>query len=191
LSRPWQTHDVTVLNTSLPWKRCMGEACPHGLRLVLVDGTHVRNTFDSDFSQGGNGFRYDFVPKNQIWIDSQIAEIEWPLIAYHECVESELMRKGWSYSRAHDRAKMLEDRLRHSASPEVLAMRTHATQLEQEAMIHQERGEDRLAAASYDRAAGLRSQLGQKKRAADLRSLAIRAIKPRYGEFVDRPPWHR
>jgi hypothetical protein len=79
---------------------------------MLVDGTHVRNRFDSDFSQGGNGYAYDFVPESEIWIDEQIDPVEWPFIAFHECEEAELMKQGMDYDRAHDRVKYLEDMFR-------------------------------------------------------------------------------
>jgi len=98
-----------------PWKRYLGEECPHGRQVVLVDGTHVRNHHDSDFSQGGNGYRYRFVPRGEIWIDEQISPDEWPFIAFHECEEAELMRGGLSYERAHDRAKKIEDYARRLA----------------------------------------------------------------------------
>ena len=111
----WHTHAILPrFPTETPWKRYPGEACPHGLVIVLVDGTHVRNTYDSDFSQGGNGYRYDFVPRGELWVDDCLPEIEIPLVAFHECREAELMRHGWTYSRAHDRAKMLEDRFRRA-----------------------------------------------------------------------------
>jgi hypothetical protein len=96
----------------LPWKQDTRSTCPHGLEVYLVDGTHVRDHHDSDFSQGGNGYRYKWIPKSEIWIDAQISEIEWPLIVYHECVEVELMRQGKSYDEAHAAAKQREDRLR-------------------------------------------------------------------------------
>ena len=108
----WQTHPVPKPPSSAAWKIYRGEACPHGLQIVLVDGTHVRDNYDSDFSQGGNGYRYRFVPRGEIWIDCEIDRSEWPLIAYHECEEVELMRRGRDYSRAHDAAKRLEGRFR-------------------------------------------------------------------------------
>lgn len=95
------------------WKQPSHDTCPHRLSIHFVDGTHVRNHYDSDFSQGGNGFRYRWIPKNEIWIDAQISEAEWPFIAFHECTEVELMRSGMSYDRAHDKAKAQEDQLRH------------------------------------------------------------------------------
>jgi hypothetical protein len=95
------------------WKDYLCEVCPHGLHVVLVDGTHVRDTYDSDFCQGGNGFAYPgFVPKGEIWVDNCIPPGERALVAFHECVEAELMRGGASYDRAHDEAKRQEDAFR-------------------------------------------------------------------------------
>ena len=91
------------------WKYHLGEVCPHGRHIMLVDGTHIRNRYDSDFSQGGNGYAYDFIPDDEIWIDEQIDGVEWPFIAFHECEEAELMRAGMSYDKAHERAKHAED----------------------------------------------------------------------------------
>lgn len=101
-----------VQRSPAPWKEPTGEHCPHGREIVLVDGTWVRNHLDSDFSQGGNGYRYKFVPRGEIWIDAEIDPVEWPFIELHECEEAELMKRGHSYSRAHDRAKKIEDRAR-------------------------------------------------------------------------------
>jgi hypothetical protein len=109
----WQTTEIPVEPSDVPWKEFIGEACPHGLKIALVDGTYIRNHFDSDFSQGGNGFRYRFIPRKEIWIDTNINKNEWPFIAFHECQEVERMRKGYTYSRAHDQAKHLEDAFRH------------------------------------------------------------------------------
>ena len=108
----WQTIPSPVPRRSVGWKTYLGESCPHGRRIVIVDGTHVRDHHDSDFSQGGNGYRYRFIPRGEIWIDGQIDQSEWSLIAFHECHEAELMRSGRSYSRAHDAAKRLEDQFR-------------------------------------------------------------------------------
>jgi hypothetical protein len=96
------------------WKGHVINVCPHGLAIRLVDGTYVRNHFDSDFSQGGNGFRYRWISKREIWIDEQINPEERPFIIFHECEEVELMRTGMDYDRAHNIAKHREDKLRRS-----------------------------------------------------------------------------
>jgi hypothetical protein len=114
----WHTIPFATRSPMLEWRISSLEACPHGLEIIFVDGTYVRNHYDSDFSQGGNGYRYDFIPKSEIWIDWQISEDERLFIAFHECHESMLMKRGWSYSRAHDKAKQLEDQHRHAALTE-------------------------------------------------------------------------
>lgn len=86
--------------------------CKHGLKIYLVDGSLVRDQYDSDFSQGGNGQRYDFIPRDELWIDACLPEREWPHVVRHECRETELMRRGKTYSQAHDIAKRIEDRER-------------------------------------------------------------------------------
>lgn len=91
-----------------PEKEYVGE-CPHGRRIFLVDGTHVRDHHDSDFCQGGNGYRYRFIPKSELWVDACVPQEEWDLVAAHECEEAELMLKGMPYDQAHDRAKRRED----------------------------------------------------------------------------------
>jgi hypothetical protein len=114
----WHTTHIATRSPTLDWRISSLEACPHGLEIIFVDSTYVRNHYDSDFSQGGNGYRYDFIPKSEIWIDWQISEDERLFIAFHECHESMLMKRGWSYSRAHDKAKQLEDQHRHATLTE-------------------------------------------------------------------------
>ena len=98
-----------------PWKMYSGHDCKHGRKIFLVDGFHVRNTFDSDFSQGGNGYRYKWIPKKEIWIDACLSPEEMDFVIYHECVECEFMLKdGDTYYRAHNRAKYREDQLRRA-----------------------------------------------------------------------------
>ena len=96
------------------WKGHVINVCPHGLAIRLVDGTFARNHFDSDFSQGGNGFRYRWISKHEIWIDEQINPEERPFIIFHECEEVELMKSGMDYDHAHNIAKHREDKLRRS-----------------------------------------------------------------------------
>jgi len=109
----WHTVKDNRILKSLPyWQSPTGHACPHGLSILLVDGTHVRNHFDSDFDQGGNGYAYKWIPKSQIWIAEETPTVEWPFVAFHECTEVEYMKKGMSYNRAHSIAKRMEDRRR-------------------------------------------------------------------------------
>lgn len=98
-------------------KRPIG-VCPHGLRIYLVDGSIVRNEFDSDYVQGGNPERYKWIPKGEIWIDDSTPKAEVSYVALHECDEAKLMsEKGEGYEQAHDEAKELENKARHKNFP--------------------------------------------------------------------------
>lgn len=101
----------------------------------LVDGPHIRGCPDcynrandrigdetsysaADFTTGGNGARYPWVPGSEIWIDSAIAWEEIGFVVLHEAVERYWMQEGKTYSDAHDIATRIETRLR--ANPEGL-----------------------------------------------------------------------
>jgi hypothetical protein len=114
----WSTTPAPIRETGLWWKKSMGEKCPHGLEIYLVNGTFIRNNYDSDFVQGGNGQRYRFCPKSELWIDDSIPEIEWPYVALHECYETYLMAEyDYDYDRAHNCAKRLENQWRRQHHP--------------------------------------------------------------------------
>jgi hypothetical protein len=97
------------------WKRFTGDHCEHGLKIFIVDDTHVRDKWNCIFIQGGHKLRYDFVPKGEIWIAASIPEDELPFVLHHECVEIELMKKGLDYDQAHEKAKRAEDKMRRAA----------------------------------------------------------------------------
>lgn len=88
----------------------------HGLDIWFVDGNALRSKVeagDVDFTMGGHGYRYLYVPKYEIWIDILYkgkAEF-WPVF-WHEYLERSLMRLGKSYSAAHTYASKLEIVLR-------------------------------------------------------------------------------
>lgn len=88
-----------------------------GTSVFLVDGTKIRDLIDSDYIQGGNSLRYSWIPKNEIWIDDTVPETERFDILLHESDESQHMMKGDDYDTAHDKAKAVEDKLRHTQIP--------------------------------------------------------------------------
>ncbi len=64
---------------------------------------------EMDFVEGGNGFRYDFIPKDEIWIDKNINSEDWKFIALHEFSASWMMHyMDLSYNNAHDKANVKE-----------------------------------------------------------------------------------
>ena len=101
----------------VPWKRAISYICEHGLKAFAVDGKFVRDHMESAFSQGGNEFRYDFVPAGELWVDWSMPKAEWPYVLYHECYEAHRMSQGWSYDRAHNAAKRAENKLRRRDQP--------------------------------------------------------------------------
>lgn len=66
-----------------------------------VDDELVRDLFYDDFTEGGNGKVYKWMPEKEIWISKSVSENEIPYIITHEFVEMFLMEKGWSYEDAH------------------------------------------------------------------------------------------
>jgi len=80
--------------------------------IILVDGRAVRSAFDVNFTLGGHGFRYRFIPRSEIWIDDAVAPAERPAILTHEAVEVDLMADGMTYDDAHARASRAESRYR-------------------------------------------------------------------------------
>lgn len=109
-----QSRKLERTRSKKDWKQFTGDRCEHGLRIFLVDGTHVRDKYDSIFIQGGHKFRYDFVPEGEIWIEESLPEEELPFVIHHECFEIEKMRGGWDYDRAHAAAKRSENKMRRA-----------------------------------------------------------------------------
>lgn len=79
----------------------------------IVNGRLVRSAFDIDFTEGGHDYVYEFVPRNEVWIDDAIVEPERGYVLLHELHERNRMAKGWPYSKAHKESSRLEYRCRH------------------------------------------------------------------------------
>lgn len=74
-----------------------------------VNGRIVRDLAYNDFTEGGHGYVYTFIPKNEIWIDNDVAPQEVPYIVVHEAWERLLMKDGKkSYKKAHAAANEIE-----------------------------------------------------------------------------------
>lgn len=78
-----------------------------------IDGAVVRGRYKTDYTEGGHGYVYRWVPKGQIWVEAALERSELPYIVTHEYLELRLMRdRKLSYDHAHDIAAKLEYRLR-------------------------------------------------------------------------------
>lgn len=86
------------------------------VRVRRVNGNLVRCYYKTDYTQGGHGFVYPWVPKGQIWVEHGVDEREVPFVVCHEYLERRLMRDaGLGYDRAHAIASALEYDLRKGA----------------------------------------------------------------------------
>ncbi len=79
----------------------------------LVDGNLVRSYYKIDYTQGGHGYVYAWVPKLQIWVEDGVDHREIPYITAHEYIERRLMRDAHlGYDRAHKVCSAMEFDLR-------------------------------------------------------------------------------
>lgn len=78
------------------------------ITIWLVDGNLIRTHIDGDFTQGGHGYRYLYIPLNEIWIDQVMEKSEIVPTMWHEFIERHLMERGYSYVKAHDYASGAE-----------------------------------------------------------------------------------
>lgn len=84
-----------------------------GFKIFWVDGELIRDTFDINFLMGGNGYAYNYVPKNEIWIENTMNHDDEEAIIVHEVTEALLMKnKGLSYEEAHKIATKAEKNFR-------------------------------------------------------------------------------
>jgi len=64
------------------------------IKIFLVRGWIVRSIFDHNFTAGGHDFVYDFIPKNEVWIDDALSPFERQFTLLHELHERLRMKKG-------------------------------------------------------------------------------------------------
>ena len=80
-----------------------------GVKFYLIDANVVRNQYKVDFALGGNNGPYDWVPRDEIWLDAAIHPSEMPYIALHEFYERHrMLQNGLDYSKAHAAASAVE-----------------------------------------------------------------------------------
>ena len=78
------------------------------LTVWRIDGSIVRALYMVDYADGGHDLVYDFVPKNEIWIEEVLNENERKFILLHEMHERYLMSQGKDYHHAHEGATIIE-----------------------------------------------------------------------------------
>ena len=84
------------------------------VNVYLVSGKEIRDKYKTDFSQGGHGYVYPWIPHNEIWIEKEVDPKEYIYILAHEYTELLLMRdKKMKYEEAHIKASGKEMHFRH------------------------------------------------------------------------------
>ncbi len=87
---------------------------PQGpVEVWIVDGNVVRSYYKTDYTEGGHGYVYPWVPRPQIWIEDGVDRREIPFIISHEYLERRLMRdEKLDYDTAHEICSKFEFKLR-------------------------------------------------------------------------------
>lgn len=62
-----------------------------GIKILLVDGTQIRDSEDIDFTEGGNSARYGYIPEDEIWIEQSLPLEDQAATIIHEITEKHLM----------------------------------------------------------------------------------------------------
>jgi len=100
--------DPRVREIPLRWPE--GTSAP--IKFYIVDGEKIRNgrgTQHEDFTEGGNGGAYKWVPRDEVWIEDTVQPGEVGYVALHELHERRLMLgAGWDYLKAHRSSSMIE-----------------------------------------------------------------------------------
>ncbi len=90
----------------------------------VVDGNLVRSYYKTDYTEGGHGYVYPWVPRGQIWVEDGVDRRELPFIVSHEYLERRLMRdEGLEYDPAHEACARAEYDLRKAEGATPLLVR--------------------------------------------------------------------
>jgi hypothetical protein len=73
-----------------------------GTKVYIVDGNIVRHMLDTAFTQGGHGYVYKYIPKDEIWVEKVVNSDDQRHNMAHEMEEYDLMKyRGLTYAKAH------------------------------------------------------------------------------------------
>ncbi len=79
-----------------------------------VDGSYIRTNMDEEFSDYGHHYTFEFIPKEEFWIDQNTPE-ETEFFIRHMQTEYRLMEKGVSQDEALEQADAVEAEMRKKA----------------------------------------------------------------------------
>jgi hypothetical protein len=88
------------------------------VRVWVIRGDLARDYYKTDYTEGGHGYVYPWVPEPEIWIEDGVDRRELPFIVCHEYLERRLMRDAkLDYDRAHEICSAVEFDLRKARGP--------------------------------------------------------------------------
>ncbi|MFH1175342.1 MAG: hypothetical protein V1698_01305 [bacterium] len=74
----------------------------------IVDGNYIRGAIDEQFTNFGHHREFNYIPKNEFWIDKESAEGETKFFTEHLYIENQLMASGIERKKARDIANGIE-----------------------------------------------------------------------------------
>ena len=74
----------------------------------IVDGSHIRTHQDEEFTNFGHHYTFNYIPKEEFWIDQGATPAEQKFFIDHMLVEYRLMEKGVPYEEAQEAADRVE-----------------------------------------------------------------------------------
>ena len=98
-------------------KKLLKEFSTEKIKVWIVDGEAVRDLFFLDFTEGGHGYVYPFISKDEVWIDNDIRKEEIKFVLLHELHERNLMAKGWCYD-TDTKANLKTGKIKKGAHPD-------------------------------------------------------------------------
>jgi hypothetical protein len=121
---------------NVPWSK-IREVLDHPLGMLLgmkvwrVHSNRVRDLFDTDFTMGSHDAHSAFIPVGEIWVGRTLVPSDLAPLLVHEATERYWMvKKGWSYEKAHDRATVIETIMRQKIHRRGIRIRDESEALE-------------------------------------------------------------
>ena len=81
-------------------------------KVWTVNGNYIRKNLNPEFTNFGHHYIFNFIPKNEFWIDEAGVPGDEKYFIEHLLVEYRLMEKGMDYYSASEKASLVEKRER-------------------------------------------------------------------------------
>jgi hypothetical protein len=96
-----------------------------GFMVWYVNGKYIREKIEIEFTNFGHHLDFEFIPKNEFWIDFENSPDETDFYIQHMLYSYDLMSKGYDYDFALEKADSVEKiiRLNSKLSKELLLLR--------------------------------------------------------------------